>query len=196
MPDCLQCQNVKSVSVGHSEDRYGFVLDLMGSVIESSHAIILMVDGRAGAARPDSGCVPGWREAVAPCRKDSLFWHSVWLSAGRPNTGQLFEIMKRTRNRFHHALRKVRKAADTIKIQKLLHAAMLGGADLIKELRKIKGGKHRPDLPETVAGANGEVEVCHKFKEVYCELYNSSDTSDEMITIKEEVEAKTNQDGV
>ena len=104
--------------------------------------------------------------------------------------------MKRTRNRFHHALRKVRKAADIIKSQKLLHAAMLGGGDLIKELKKIKGGKPHPDLPETVAGANGEVEVCHKFKEVYCGLYNSADTSDEMVDIKEEVKAKTNQESV
>ena len=98
----------------HSEARDGVVLDLLGAMIESSHATIPMVGGQQGAARPDSGCVPGWREAVAPFRKDSLFWHSVWLSAGRPNRGQLYEIMKRTRNKFHHALRKVRKAAEKI----------------------------------------------------------------------------------
>ena len=160
VPDCLQCQNNKCDSEAHSEDRDGFVLDLLGSVIESSHATIPMVGGLAGAVRPDSGCVPGWREAVAPQRKDSLFWHSVWMSAGRPNTGQLFEIMKRTRNQFYHALRKVRKAAEKIKRQRLFEAALLGGEDLLKELRKLKGGKHCQELPENVAGANGQTEVC------------------------------------
>ena len=57
----------------HSEARDGLVLDLLGAMIESSHATIPMVGGQQGAARPDSGCVPGWREVVAPYRKDSLF---------------------------------------------------------------------------------------------------------------------------
>ena len=196
VPDCLQCQNVKCDSEAHSEERDGFVLDLLGSVIESSHATIPLVGGRAGAVRPDSGCVPGWREAVAPQRKDSLFWHSVWMSAGRPNTGHLFEIMKRTRNQFHHALRKVRKAAEKIKRQRLFEAALLGGEDLLKELRKLKGGKPCQELPENVAGANGQTEVCQKFKEVYSELYNSADTSQEMEVIKANIETNVHQENI
>ena len=93
VPDCLDCQDVKCASARHSEDRDGYVLDLLGAMIESSHATIPMVGGGQGRVKPDSGSVPGWREEVAPQRKASLFWHSVWLSAGRPNKGQLFEIM-------------------------------------------------------------------------------------------------------
>ena len=196
VPDSLQCQNVHCNSEAHSEARDGFVLDLLGSVIESTHATIPMVGGRAGAARPESGGVPGWREAVAPYRKDSLFWHSVWLSAGRPNTGQLFEIMKRTRNQFHHAMRKVRKAAEKIKRQRLFEAALLGGGDLIKELKKLKGGKNSQELPENVAGANGPDEVCQKFKDVYSDLYNSADISQEMEGIKADIESKVCQENI
>ena len=65
VPNCLQCQNVKCKDESHSVDRDGLVLDLLSSVIESSHATIPIVGGRPGASRPDSGCVPGWREAVA-----------------------------------------------------------------------------------------------------------------------------------
>ena len=61
MPDSLQCQNLQCNSEAQSEARDGFVLDLLGSVIESTHATIPMVGGRAGAARPERGSVPGWR---------------------------------------------------------------------------------------------------------------------------------------
>ena len=78
--------------------------------------------------------------------------------------------------------------------QKLFEAALLGGGDIFKELKKIKGGKYQLDLPETVAGADGEAQVCQKFKEVYCDLYNSSDTSNEMLTVKAEVEDRVSQE--
>ena len=81
-----------------------------------------------------------------------------------------------------------------IKSQKLFEAALLGGGDIIKELKKIKGGKYRPDLPENVAGASGEAELCHKFKEVYCELYNSDYTSEQMVEVKDSVEDRISQE--
>jgi hypothetical protein len=172
------------------------VLDLMGAVIESSHATIPMVGGRQGAVRADSGAVPGWREEVAPFRDASIFWHSLWLSAGRPTAGQLFLTMKMTRNKYHHALRRVRNAANLIKAQKLFEASMWGGGDLLAEMKKTRGGKYTPDLPENVAGANGEEEVCNKFKGVYEQLYNSADSSVEMLAVRERVRANTKQEQV
>ena len=196
VPRCMECQDIKCEVTSHSESRDDYILDLMGAVIESSHANIPMVGGHQGTNKPDSHCVPGWKEEVAPLREASQFWHSVWLSAGRPNTGQMFEIMKRTRNKFHHALRKVRKAADRIKGQKLFEAAMWGGGDLFKELKKVRGGKSTPDLPENVDGANGEQEVCHKFKEVYETLYNSAESSADMVQIKARVKENCCQESI
>ena len=99
----------------------------------------------------------------------------------------------RTRNKFHHALR---KAAEMIKTQKLFEATLLGGGDIVQELKEIffESGKYGPHLPETVAGAIGEAKVCHKFKEVYCKLYNSADTSKEMVKVKDNVEDRISQE--
>ncbi len=152
------------------------MLDMMGALIESSHASNPMVGGRQGAVRADSGCVPGWREEVAPFREASIFWHSVWHSAGRPAAGQLYMTIKMTRNQYHHALRRVKLAADRIKAQKLFKACMWGGGDLLAELKKTRGGRFSPDLPENIARANGEEEICETFKGVYNELYNSAPT--------------------
>ena len=135
VPDCL---DMDCVSQAHSNARDGFVLHMLRAVTKSSHATIPMVGGGQGRGKPDSGCVLGWREEVAPQQKTAVFWHSVWMSAGRPNTGQLFEIVKRTRNQFPYACRRVRKEAYTIKSQKLFEASLWGGADLFDELKKTR----------------------------------------------------------
>ena len=77
MPGCLECNDET-----HSVVRDSFVLDTLSAVIQSSHATIPMVGGRPGSMQPDSGNMPGWREEVEPARKDSVFWHAVWRSAG------------------------------------------------------------------------------------------------------------------
>ena len=53
--------------------------------------------------------------------------------------------MKMTRSRYHTAIRKVRRAAEQIKAQKLLEASVSGGSDLMNEMKKARGGKDTPD---------------------------------------------------
>ena len=48
-------------------------------------------------------------------------------------------------------------------------------------MNAVKGGKAcQSEVPDTVAGANGEEEVVEKFREVYSTLYNSADSNAEM----------------
>ena len=47
-------------------------------------------------------------------------------------------------------------------------------------MKKSHGGKYSPGLLENVAGANGDEEICERFRTVYSALYNSVDSSDEM----------------
>ena len=196
VPACLECTDLLCGEEEHSAARDGLVLDIMGAVIEASHATIPMVGGRQGAARRDCGSMPGWREEVAPFKEASLFWHSVWCSAGRPDAGELFNTMKMTRNKYHHAMRRIRNEVNRIKAQKLFEASLCGGVDLVKELRKIRGGKCRAELPQNVAGANGEEEICEKFKEVYENLYNSAPSVEETSAVKIEVESNIKQEDI
>ena len=43
------------------------------------------------------------------------------------------------------------------------------------------------DLPDTVAGANGQAEIVEKFREVYSALYNSSGTQEGMDSLRAHV---------
>ena len=57
--------------------------------------------------------IPGWNDQVKPLKENSSFWYSVWTSAGRPLQGELYNIMKKTRNSYHLAIRKCDRAEDT-----------------------------------------------------------------------------------
>ena len=104
---------------------------------------------------------------------------------GRPNRGIVYNIMCGTRNLYHYAIRKVKRQAAEIRSRKLIVAANNGDANLLKEMKKIKGGyKESIDLPEQVDNVEGEEEIANKFREVYSTLFNSAETTDAMDTIK------------
>ena len=93
--------------------------------------------------------------------------------------------MKRTRNAYHYAVRKVKKKADLIRAQKLLEASETSSVDLLLEMKKIKGSKKmNHELPDDVGGSHGEASIVEKFCEVYEELYNSSGSDEALEAIK------------
>ena len=103
IPESLLCADVHCKNESHSMERDSFLLNIMTSVIESSHACIPLSNKvKAGGGDPSKQCpvgraLPGWKEDIAPLKEDSLFWHSVWLSAGRPH-GDLHHLMASSRN--------------------------------------------------------------------------------------------------
>ena len=138
-----------------------------------------------GTNRPSGGNIPGWNEDVEPFRQDALFWHSVWVSARRPNTGDLHIMMARSRNQYHYAVRRLKLNSNLVRAKKLFEASIKSEMDLLKEMKAITRGKGGgEELPDNVAGADGQEEIVEKFKEVYQALYNSADSSRDMDEIK------------
>ena len=78
--------------------------------------------------------------------------------------------------------------SSSLRARKLLRASETGSCELLKEMKKIKGGKKESnDLPDSVGGASGEHSIVEEFRKVYFALYNSSDTSEDMAVLKEEL---------
>ena len=112
----------------------------------------------------------------------------MWLGADKPNTGQLFLLMQWSRNKYHYAIRKLKKQADTIRAEILIEASEEGEINLLKEMKKIKGCKSKGQtMPEEIDGETDPDNILAKFKEVYENLYNSAETSDAMSVIKEKL---------
>ena len=71
VPDSLSCDNPHCQDHQHSADRDSYVLDVLTSIVETSHQTIPMTGGGKKSSDPDKNCpigqaVPGWREHVKP----------------------------------------------------------------------------------------------------------------------------------
>lgn len=129
-PDCLKCSNCNCNDISHSVDRDSYFMDILCTIIETSHLTIPLTSGRGKRKTvnnsPINRAIPGWKDKVEPFRNDSIFWHDIWINSGRPYKGMIFEIMKRTRNKYHYTVRSVKKEAEVINSKLLLDAAQKG----------------------------------------------------------------------
>ena len=49
--------------------------------------------------------VPGWSEQVKPDGDGSILWHWIWLESSEPQSGIVYDVMKRVEYRYHYAVR-------------------------------------------------------------------------------------------
>ena len=105
-------------------------------------------------------------------RQSSLFWHSVWVSLGRPPVGQARIVMVSTRARYHYAIRAVKKRAEAMKAQKQLEASQESVVSLLEEMKKIRRSKKQSGtMPDQVGEARGEEEIEEEFRRVYQDAF-------------------------
>ena len=64
----------------------------------------LSVNGKPG--------IPGWNEFVKPYKDKSIFWNDVWKNAGSPDSGQLGDLRRFSRSKYHWAIKQVKTNAD------------------------------------------------------------------------------------
>ena len=108
--------------------------------------------------------LPGWNEFGAPAKSDALILHSVWLSAGRPSTGTLHQIMCWTRNKYHYATRKIKRLAASVKARDLLKATENGDAALMTEMKRTLMKKNLgQSVPESLEGKVTHDSILDKF---------------------------------
>ena len=88
---------------------------------------------------------PDRTEYVEPHRSKSIFWHKMWLECGRPKSGVVADIMRRTRASYHYAVRRVKKNEQEIVRQRFAEAALSNNnRDIWSEVRRINGNRAAP----------------------------------------------------
>ena len=132
IPYSLHCSDPLCRDISHSTERDTHVLDILCNVVESSHTKLPLAGGRRAVPGRSGGNIPGWNENVEQFRQDALFWHSVWISAKRPNTGDLHTMMARSRNQYHYVVRRAKLDCNLAKAKKLFEASVKGDIDLLK----------------------------------------------------------------
>ncbi len=84
--------------------------------------------------------VPGWNEFVKPYKDKSIFWNDVWKNAGSPASGQLADLRRFSRSKYHWAVKPVKRNADEI-IKKKTAFTLRNKSfkDFWKIIKKMKG---------------------------------------------------------
>ena len=192
-PESLLCSDVHCSDEQHRLDRDGHVVDVLTSVVEASHSAIPLT--KKARAKGSSPSIPGWKQQVEPFRQDAMFWHSIWLSLNKPNSGQLFRLMQWTRNKYHYSVRKLKKQSENILAKKLVEASENSEIDLLNEMKNIRGkGRRGQVMPERIEGESDPDEILDKFKAVYKELYNSAESIQAMTVIKDKLRETIGED--
>ena len=116
--------------------------------------------------------IPGWNNYVKPYKDKSIFWNDIWKSAGKPIVGQLADLRKFTRAKYHWAIKQVKREKDNI----ILHnTAQQLASKSFREfwitMKKLNGNKNV--IAKIVDNKNNDDEITGLFCSKYKELYNS-----------------------
>ena len=137
------------------------------SCINANSVSILLV--RANVQR-----MPGWTDHVKGERDRSLFWQCIWLEAGKPFKGFMYEIIKRTRHSYHYAVRCCKRNVLQLKNKNKLTETVTNSSQFWSELKKINPSQRISTLK--IDTDIGKVEIAELLAEKYKYLYNSVPT--------------------
>ena len=185
IPESLWCAYPHYAKYDHCQERDDLVLGILDLPLLPTSSGCRWVGGKKkNQGKP----VPGWLQDVEPYRKASIYWGEVWRKEGRPSTGWLHDTYSKSRSQYHYAARRAKARGDQVKAEKLLAAALQGDAALLQEMKKIRRGSGgAAELPDTVGGANGELEIVDKFRLVYSTFYNSPGSEEEFRPLLEKM---------
>jgi len=138
--------------------------------------------------RSESGRIPGWTEFVAPLRAQSIFWHKLWCDNGRPHSGLVADIMRKTRVRYHAGIRQLRKHEAEIVNKRIASALSENNSrDFWLEIKCIK--QNRSAVSGVVDGLCDSSDIANLFASKFQDLYTqvSYDCND-MQNIRDELD--------
>ena len=96
VPRCIEhCHDVHCHDENHINNSDDFLMEMLRTIQSTADTCLPSSGTKDDRNKQQIAC---WREEVQPFKDTAMFWHSIWLSAGRPINTEHHRIMKRTRN--------------------------------------------------------------------------------------------------
>ena len=176
------------MSVTHECDK--FLVEVLDSIKLS--AALCLPSPSISKIQTKKSSIFHWNEDVQPFKDNAMFWHSIWLSAGRPINTVLHQIMKKTRNVYHYQIRKNRRMAECIRKNTILDACINDKGDIFKEIGKLR--KTAPTVSSMIDGVTNNLET--HFANVHEKLYNPIDDKENLMTVLQHLNTKIDCESV
>lgn len=164
--DCMHCDNCTKFDVAcavHDQIVANYYTDIVEALVSAAESSIPNRRRKAKA---------GWLTHVKPLQEDAIFWQRIWSECGKPATGWVSDIRRRTRGEYRRVSRWVLRNQESLSAVQMAEALESNRSrDLWSEVKKIRG-KDRL-CPAVVDDAEGDEEVCSMFRDKYEALYSS-----------------------
>ena len=173
--DCLNCENVLCNNNDHANLIQQMHDDIISACIDASENI--------PSTRNNNNKLPGWNEFVKREKETALFWRSIWINNGSPRQGYVADIMRRTRAKYHYAIRRIKNNSQLLKKRAMARSvAENNSRQLWEEVRQLRNSKSC--VTNCMDKKTGCENIAELFSEKYSELYNSvSYETDQLATI-------------
>jgi len=135
--------------------------------------------------------LPGWNEYVKPFQDENKFWYSLWLSAGSPLQGELYNLQRTTRMQYKYAVRRLKRTSNNIQHQKFIEGLIHGGKDIFSEIRKFRGNSK--SISSSIDGVVGSDNISRHFAGIYQDLYSNHQLGPELNEVNQVIEEKIDQ---
>ena len=121
--------------------------------------------------------VAGWSEFVKPELVASQWWYKLWLDAGSPSAGVLFQLKKLAHRRCKYAVLPVRRKEEHIKCSRLAEAMINDpNRSFWSEARRFFGKRVSAFAP-VVDNVSGPDDIAKRWCDSFKKLYNTADGS-------------------
>ena len=119
----------------------------------------------------------GWHHGPRHLRLQANFWYRVWVEAGCPPNGVLFQIKKKSKSRFKYAVRKIRRQ------QNYINRAQLANSFKCRSSREFwarvkRMTRHKTSTPTSIIdGVSGDNNVAELWASKLKNLLNTNHNS-------------------
>ena len=187
IPTCvLNCNDVHCKNNTHKYALDDLMLEVLHSMETTADSTM---PKPVGNSNKKNSTIPNWNNEIKYFKDNAQFWHSVWLSAGKPLNTHLHMIMKRTRNIYHLQIRKNKRMLDRIKRNDLLNSCLRNNGSIFDEIKKHR--KCNKTIATSIDGHNEDIPSY--FASQYEHLYNSIDDKFNISEIEKNLEYKINE---
>ena len=188
--EALFCTDVHCTSADHLEKLDDMSIDLMVAI---SAAVMQNIPHSGSSSQVKN--IPGWKSMIQPLKDDADFWSAVWISAGKSQGTELHRVRNYTKNKYHHAIRKLKAMEKEVRKSNLLNACLDGDVtDLCKEIKRTRGSGCKS--AGSIDAISDPKLISNHFRNIYNKVYNTHTDKDEVNDLIEENNMKIKQSDI
>ena len=164
--DTTGCRLLMDKEANHQNLIGKYCIELVRLCVDSGEKSLPM-------CTPKKKLKPYWTDVIQPHKECSLFWHALWVNAGKPREGVLSQVMRQTRAKYHYFVRWAAVNQDYLCRSRMADSISVGDdRDFWRECKRMQGGNGMKC--HEIDGVSGSASIAELFANKYRLLYNTA----------------------